>query len=1194
MSEDLFSEIEQLAPKFADGNLESLDPLQRVISDLLLKSKDRTWLESDADVAGGIAVTRLINLLPDFSRHCPELYGLQRSSDVSGPSASAADGCHGSASSSFIDRLSTDWSVSADPDLHGASASPSTATIAASEIADARGSSGVASAQPAIRPLVQVLRVIRNLLAGLAPNQNAFLQCGALDAVATIADRLISSHIIHQTPLPGAAPSGGNLAAAGSTASVSAASAADQPRSGSHSSGNGEDSTQVASQLAKLKVGSGAASGAASSGSTADALSSSKPAPASASASATGSSAPSARMLNRPPALATSAGGASASAAHRRKRSINRKGTGTLSLPLLSPSAASFGALPGAASPAGGAAALAQGSPMAGGVSGHPMTPMSPMFYSSLLPPASPSVLHLALQIDLPRDHVDALKAVLQVIGNFANAGELHQTAVWDRCFPGTFSRLATVRSPAVQRALCMVLFTCCRAVPKHVDGLGGSMDGVALLAGALRAQGEALVARAEGRDGGSGGDVFSALPDAASNGMDEWLGLLVERLCLRARYFEPVFKNLPNFSPRPALGQVRGLFCPEQAALLWVLWGALHATAKARGIPGIDLPSASNEDNGKSKGDETSKEPAAPGSRWQVHGLPDIGPGTLKFLLTACRNAAAGLSKAREEAGSKALASSSTSFTCLQLDVSRPSQSPPSSPSGAWEPFACLPPLTMPYVPPHRRAAASSSAAEPAAPSAAAPNLVDDFAERSSSITGGPCSGECACNGGRARCNRMVLRFQRFHDSSQQRDWDQNLAILARVPETERDNIESAADSAASYSVSNPASDPPSDTSSDSRVSNPFACSSSPLSTAPPTSLSDNLVGLLARALEAAHRDIQLVPEIGRRGTRMVERCKLMVKLGKLLLSPSWKSSVPVSLPSLPPFTAGAFESHVNRRAIRLSVPVFRSYDTGLPENLFAAVEDMAIECGVMNMRYKARSRYHIWIADTELEIEYKLICVPDPDNSGIILTKVKHNSVRYAVIDIARPSRAIDFRLLLYKESRLCSLDDSTRFACESIASTAVIDRSARGGLVWPGTTTAFAFTLLSTSSSSASPSSSSPAAAATPTTPPHPSSQSVQPSPSRRFRVMGCWHLEKSRAESGGRLWKLARINGLGAGQVGSSLKHQIDLCPLAWRETTKVGWLNGYAWCTCLVLRCNAVQRGGSWLAPVGWEQPEAPD
>ncbi|CAI5517166.1 unnamed protein product [Closterium sp. Naga37s-1] len=286
-----------------------------------------------------------------------------------------------------------------------------------------------------------------------------------------------------------------------------------------------------------------------------------------------------------------------------------------------------------------------------------------------------------------------------------------------------------------------------------------------------------------------------------------------------------------------------------------------------------------------------------------------------------------------------------------------------------------------------------------------------------------------------------------------------------------------------------------------------------------------------------------------------------------------------------LPPFTAGAFESHVNRHASRLPVPVFRSYDTGLPEALFAAVEDIAAEGGAVNMRYKDQSRYHIWIADTELDIEYKVICVPDPDNSGIILTKVKHNSLRYAVVDIARPSKAIDFRLLLLKESRLCSLDtsflhpcsshpsshpssvsplyfypsgchpDATRSACELITSTAVIDRSARGGLLWPDITTGFDTTLLSSSSASASPSPPS-AAATAPTSAPAPSSQSVSSSPPpTRFRVMGCWHLDKSRAESGGRLWKLARINGLVAGQVGSSLKHQIDLCPLAWRETTK---------------------------------------
>ncbi|CAI5535760.1 unnamed protein product [Closterium sp. Naga37s-1] len=979
-------------------------------------------------------------------------------------------------------------------------------------------------------------------------------------------------------------------------------------------------------------------------------------------------------MLNRPPALATSAGGANA--AQRRKRSINRKGTGTLSLPLLSPSAASFGALPGAASPAGGAAALAQGSPMAGGGSGNPMTPMSPMFYSSLLPPASPSVLHLALQIDLPPDHVDALKAVLQVIGNFANAGELHQTAVWDRCFAGTFSRLATVRSPAVQRPLCMVLFTCCRAVPKHVDGLGGSMDGVALLAGALRAQGEALVARADGRDGSTGGDVFSALPDAASNGMDEWLGLLVERLCLRARYFEPVFKNLPNFSPRPALGQVRGLFCPEQAALLWVLWGSLHATAKARGIPGIDLPSASNEDDGNSKGDETSsnetsKKAAAPGSRWQVHGLPDIGPGTLKFLLTACRNAAAGLGKAREESGSKALTSSSTSFTCLQLVLcfslrclrvlaaQEPSTTSHPAPT-AQDSSSTSPPDAADAT----SGAASASAGQTSDPKSGAEDafvaiggseivpLLLDLLQRLSmprgssdqekeeaypghrcdlvSVLANACHHRPAyqdavrmykCTGGETAGDisglvlvlRQIMAESGGGSGGGMRDWlGYAVRCLVEGNESNRNELAAAVQSGAVSqemleaavaraslplpSLTMPYVPPHRRAAANSSAAEPAVPSATAPNLVPPalcdpvsflffswkrgcallshpilhaffpSAPSPALPSFTAAPAPASLPSQQVCLSRTATGTRSATHCLSSTappppSLSSFSIPPSpqpHSPSVPSirSLPGLPPFTAGAFESHVNRLTSRLPVPVFRSYDTGLPETLFAAVQALATESGAVNMRYKERSRYHIWIADTELEIEYKLICVPNPDNSGIILTKVKHNSLRYAVVDIARPVKSIDFRLLLLKESRLCSLDDATRSACELISSTAVIDTSARGGLLWPDTTPGFDTTLLSSSSSSsAAPPPAAAAATATPTTPPNPSSQSVQPSPSTRFRVMGCWHLDKSRAESGGRLWKLARINGLVAGQVGSSLKHQIDLCPLAWRETTK---------------------------------------
>ncbi|CAI5950668.1 unnamed protein product [Closterium sp. NIES-64] len=771
-------------------------------------------------------------------------------------------------------------------------------------------------------------------------------------------------------------------------------------------------------------------------------------------------------MLNRPPALAASAGGANA--AHRRKRSINRKGTGTLSLPLLSPSAASFGALPGAASPAGGAAALAQGSPMAGGGSGNPMTPMSPMFYSSLLPPASPSVLHLALQIDLPRDHVDALKAVLQVIGNFANAGELHQTAVWDRCFPGTFSRLATVRSPAVQRPLCMVLFTCCRAVPKHVDGLGGSMDGVALLAGALRAQGEALVARAEGRDGGCGGAVFSALPDAASNGMDEWLGLLIERLCLRARYFEPVFKNLPNFSPRPALGQVRGLFCPEQAALLWVLWGALHATAKARGIPVIDLPSASNEDDGNSKGDNASEEPAAPGSRWQVHGLPDIGPGTLKFLLTACRNAAVGLGKAREEAGSKALTSSSTSFTCLQLVLCFSLRC--LRVLAAQEPSTTSHPVASDATPAETSAAAgggqaadSKSTAEDAFVAIGGSEIILMLLDllQGVSLPGGLSgqSKEEAYPGYRSdlvsvlanACHRrpvyqdavrmykctgertdgdvsglvLVLRqiiAEPGRGSGGIKEWvgyaarclvegnesnRRELAAAVQAGSVSREMLEAAgvkpsgqgtrgrsqgytarararkekgesggavqADGEAGEAAAVPVLEglTPS-LFYPSHVSihppplfyRPLTPPSFPMFLSPPISPLPSLPPFTAGAFES---------HVNRHASRLPVRACLL------------------SLPSLPPFTAGAFESHVNRHASRLPVPVFCLYDT----DPFRAS--------------RPSQQAHLSRTSTGTRPAFPT------------------TRVRYAVIDIARPSSAIGFRLLLLRESRLCSLDCS-----------------------------------------------------------------------------------------------------------------------------------------------------------------------
>ncbi|CAI7862730.1 unnamed protein product [Closterium sp. NIES-53] len=90
-----------------------------------------------------------------------------------------------------------------------------------------------------------------------------------------------------------------------------------------------------------------------------------------------------------------------------------------------------------------------------------------------------------------------------------------------------------------------------------------------------------------------------------------------------------------------------------------------------------------------------------------------------------------------------------------------------------------------------------------------------------------------------------------------------------------------------------------------------------------------------------------------------------------------------------LPPFTAGVFESHVNMHGCSLPIRFFRSYDTGLPETMFSALEGMVAQGGMENVRYKRQSTYSIWVTDTDTDIEYKLICVPNPDNSGIILTE-------------------------------------------------------------------------------------------------------------------------------------------------------------------------------------------------------------
>ncbi|CAI7900009.1 unnamed protein product, partial [Closterium sp. NIES-53] len=242
-------------------------------------------------------------------------------------------------------------------------------------------------------------------------------------------------------------------------------------------------------------------------------------------------------------------------------------------------------------------------------------------------------------------------------------------------------------------------------------------------------------------------------------------------------------------------------------------------------------------------------------------------------------------------------------------------------------------------------------------------------------------------------------------------------------------DNIGACADSShhsgVTFSSSRSLSHSPSPSPSPSPFPAPSPTLSPPRSPSPPLlpspsfspSLSNSIMGLLRGAFEAAHRDMHVTgePLIGQ--PRVVDRCKLTVKLGKIQIKP------PRGSQGVPPFTAGALESHLNQQGKQLPLRVKSPYEKGLSKAVFDAVESGALEEGTRGPHTK--TFFHLRVKDNEADMTYKLICAPHPDGTRLILTKVKCHSTRYALIDVARPVNAVDFRFFLRKESRICSLD-------------------------------------------------------------------------------------------------------------------------------------------------------------------------
>ena len=378
--EELLGAMEELAPAYARAEHTAVEPLDDVLEHLVQKSADPKGREGLGRIMG---VERLASLLPDLSQHSPDLRVSLR--DEEGTNASFP-----------------------------------------------RSSSSVEAAP--LHPVLLLLRLLRNLCAGVPDNQEQFLICGAQDAVATIADRLILAEVQRQLLEVGAMRG-------------SAESALPQGGAAQQLDSSGKSYQELGSSLpatppvAKVDKGLPPLSPAES-----------PPNPAS-----------SGKAL-RP----------SRSILARRSQSSSKLGAGALPplavLPQPFPNASAFTSSPSFATSPGSM------------LSPHP----SPIV--DLGSAGSHFQLSFPTSVEPPSDVIEVLRAVLQVLCNFAGKGSDTQTAVWERCFPGTLARLAAVKSPLVQGPLCKLIFTCCRTNAKNCELLSTEPEGVSILSALLGA----------------------------------------------------------------------------------------------------------------------------------------------------------------------------------------------------------------------------------------------------------------------------------------------------------------------------------------------------------------------------------------------------------------------------------------------------------------------------------------------------------------------------------------------------------------------------------------------------------------------------------------------------------------------------------------------------------------------------------
>ncbi|KAJ8900372.1 hypothetical protein K2173_025012 [Erythroxylum novogranatense] len=154
----------------------------------------------------------------------------------------------------------------------------------------------------------------------------------------------------------------------------------------------------------------------------------------------------------------------------------------------------------------------------------------------------------IRLASDSDSDH-GISRTGLQVYANVSLAGEEHQRAIWGCLFPNEFIELGKIPSQGTCDPLCMIIYTCCNGAPELIAELCGN-QGLPVLAAIVRTS-------------------------SAVGFKEDWLKLLLSRICLEEAYFPQIFSLFSQSVDSENCGDVNqnaDYFSPEQAYLLSVV----------------------------------------------------------------------------------------------------------------------------------------------------------------------------------------------------------------------------------------------------------------------------------------------------------------------------------------------------------------------------------------------------------------------------------------------------------------------------------------------------------------------------------------------------------------------------------------------------------------------------------------------